>query len=341
MAELTDATTPQASTRPEHLLHGSMSPTGEEPKAVVDAPRTIHSTVRDAWRGRHLLGWLAARLLIKQYARTYVGRMWLVLKPVVDTLGKALVFGGIFGVVAPDGVPYLLFVLVGMQCWILFEQGVTWATRAFDRYRKVFRDIDLPLLLIPIAVMVDGVLQFGSYTVILLLAVVGYALADSQLYLALEPGLLLAPVAVALTLLFAIALGLWLGIANAHTRDVRHGLRYVMTIWLFLTPVLYPLSDMPAALAVVAQLNPMTPPIELFKFALLGTGEVDLLMLGYSVALTLTTLVSGVWLLAKLTPWLQLTAHRTLGGEDDLTGEDDEDDLDDDEARRAPPPRRG
>jgi lipopolysaccharide transport system permease protein len=262
--------------------------------------------------------------------------LWLVIKPIVDTFGKALVFGGVFGATAPEGVPYLLFVIVGMQCWIVFEQTVTWATRSYDRYRKIFRDIDIPLLLIPISVIADPLLQFLSYTGIFLVMLLAYYFIDGQVYLLLEPQLLLAPVALALTMVFALGLGIWLGIGNAQTRDVRWGVRYVLQIWMFLTPVLYPLRDLPGIFPTLAQLNPMTPLVEMFKFAVLGTGYVDARTLAYSVGVAVITLLSGVWVLSRLTPWLQLRAHRTLGGEDELTGEDEDDAVSATEERRPP-----
>jgi len=270
----------------------------DRPEVVVrDARDTIRSLVAHAWAERHLAPRLGVRVLVKRIAGTKLGYSWLVIRPVMETVGMTLLFGGLLQVPAPGPVPYLLFLLAGLTAWRLFDRTVYFQTRSFDLYRKIMKGVAFPLLLIPIAAAAFPAVEIAVYLLVFVVSVLVFLLVDGQLYLQIDTLALIAGFALIIT--SAFGLGFWTSVLNAKARDVRLGIRYVLQFWLFLTPVVYPLSALPKAYEWVAAVNPMTAPIELVKSGLLNVGNVrpdDLLL---SVCFAAVMLASGLWFYAR------------------------------------------
>ncbi len=270
----------------------------DRPEVVVrDARDTVRSSIRHAWAERHLAPRLGVRVLVKRIAGTKLGLSWLVIRPVMETVGMTLLFGGLLQVPAPGPVPYFLFVLAGLTGWRLFERTVYFQTRSFDLYRKMMKGVAFPLLLIPIAAAAFPAVEIAVYLLVFVVSVLVFLLVDGQLYLQIDTLALIAGFALIIT--SAFGLGFWTSVLNAKARDVRLGIRYVLQFWLFLTPVVYPLSALPKAYEWIAAVNPMTAPIELVKSGLLNVGNVrpdDLLL---SVCFAAVMLASGLWFYAR------------------------------------------
>lgn len=269
----------------------------DERGTIHERQPTIGDALRNGWANRYLLGWLGARMLIKQYARTKLGRAWLLTRPLLDTAGKAFIFGGVLGATAPGGQPYFLFVLIGMTGWIVFEQTLTWASRAFDRYRKLLRIYDFHPLLVPVSATSTGFVQGAAYLLVATLTVLYYVLVDGTLWLDLGVHSLFTLAGFCMLLLLAWGLGLWITTLNAYSRDIRYALPYGLQIWMFVTPIIYPLEQLPAGFQFLAWLNPMTAPIELFKHGILGpdAAKVTEQAVLVSLGLIVVSLVSGLW----------------------------------------------
>jgi len=267
---------------------------------VVIEPRQHGSGVRlrELWTSRKLLRFFARRALEKRYARTVLGKAWLIIRPALDVGSKALIFGGLLQ--APsNGVPYVLFFVCGMGIWHLFDRSVYWATRGMELNRSLLKKLYFPRILLPIASAVPGFVEFAVYVGFMALALAGYALVDGTLYLQLGPDLLAVLGAMALAILLALGLGLWTSVLGARTRDVRFSLRYGLGFWFFLTPVIYPISDVPPPYDTIAMVNPMAPVVELFRFGLIDAGEVLPGGLVYCSVLVLVVLVSGLWFFSR------------------------------------------
>lgn len=284
-------------------------------------PPSIRREISEAWRSRGLIPRLAARVVVKTYVKTILGRAWLVLRPVMDSLGLALLFGAVIGLEAPGGTPYLLFLLIGLYGWRLFERSLFWSTRSFDRYARIVRKLNPPLLLLPIAGIGPAIVESTVYALLIVGMLGFYAITDGTFYVVLGPELLLAVAGIALCLWFALALGLTLSVLNARARDVRIGLRYVLSIWFYVTPVIYPLSKLPATFQVLAQINPVTPMIELIKEGLLGVGRVDPLGVAWAVTATVGATVFGLWFFSRKVA--DFTTPRDSG----MLADDEEEDI--------------
>jgi len=270
----------------------------DRPEVVVrDAPDTIRSSVRHAWAERHLAPRLGVRVLVKLVAGTKLGLSWLAIRPLMETVAMTLLFGGVLQVSSPGPAPYFIFVLAGLTGWRLFERTVYYLTRSFDVYRKVMKEVALPLLLIPLASVAFPAVEISVYFLVFAVSIVIFYFVDGQFYLQIDTLALLGGFGLILTTAFGI--GLWTSVLNGKARDVRLAIRYVLQIWLFVTPVIYPLSALPKGYVWIAAVNPMTAPIELVKSGLLNTGDVradDLLL---SICFAAVMLVSGLWFYAR------------------------------------------
>ena len=281
---------------------------------ALDRPST-RRMLADAWHWRHLIPRIGVRVTLKSRSGTILGPGWMVLRPALNMFGMSLVFGGVLATPS-QGLPYLVFMLFGTHAWMLFDRAGHWTVRAFDTYRRVARSMYMPLLLIPLAAAVPALLEscvLGSFA---LLALIGYSIADGHSYLQFGPELLVGLAGYVLSFGLALAMGFWLSALNARARDVRIIFIYVLRIWMFVTPVVYPLSEMHGVFATLAYWNPVTAPVLMVKWGLLGVGSVP----AHALIISLTTFVvvgvSGVWFFTKMAP-TTLMVQPVMGGDDD------------------------
>jgi lipopolysaccharide transport system permease protein len=250
-------------------------------------------SLADAWDSRHLLRPLMA-YAVPDYAQTYLGRWWLILRPGLGIAAYTLLFGGIFGAKAPNGVPYLVFLLFGLQGWRLFQQTIVYETRSFQRLGRFARTLNLPLLLLPTASIARGLVDFAVHGGFGLIALLYYWIARGTLYLEIGPGLLAGVAGWALCVTFGWAVGLFSAAANARVRDVRYTLPVVLQFWLFCTPVVYPLEQVPDRYQPLAEANPLTGVMELIKWGFLDAGTVHAVALVWSIVAIVGTVGVGL-----------------------------------------------
>jgi lipopolysaccharide transport system permease protein len=277
--------------------------TAAEPVVIRDHQPTILEMVRDTWRYRGLVIPLGLRQVVKGYSGTRLGRPWLVIRPLFSVFGMALIFGSVLR--APsNGVPYLLFLVVGMIGWLVIERTVFWATRSFDSYRKVVGRLEVPVLLAPTAAIAPMLVDVGIMTLIAAGTAIYYYVTDGTLGIQMDPSLALAAAGLALGLALGWGVGLWLATLNALARDVRIMLRFVLPIWLYVTPVIYPASSLPDRWQFLATINPAAAPVELVKEGAFGVDSVTALSLAVSIAACVALIGLGLWFLTTLSPTL-------------------------------------
>lgn len=254
------------------------------------------------------------------YIRKYrLGATWIVLQSFMSLVGYTLIFGGgVFKVQTPNGMPYFIFMIVGMMGWNLFQQTLTVSARSFLRLRSVIKDMHIPLIIVPIAGSSQALIRWFVIFVFYLIALVYYWITTGTLYLQLAPTYLFQSV-FGLFLCVALAWGisLWTAPLTAHTRDVRMVLRFIVPFWFFITPVLYPIEQLHGKIRTLAELNPLSAPIEMAKVGLLGAGSVSIPFAIYSVVAISGVFASGIWFINRF-------GQRIVG----LAGADDEDDED-------------
>jgi ABC-type polysaccharide/polyol phosphate export permease len=244
------------------------------PTRVVEPPgSSLQQYFGDVWRLRAAFGYFFKRNMRKRYGRTFFGYLWFVLPYLIPLFLGTLVFGGILGVGVP-GIPYFLYFSVTLGTWVLFSQTAYFSTRSLEINRSELRRLYVPRLLPVMAGVTLPALAFAFYLVMMFAVTGFYVLTRGDFYLHIRPETLLVPVALAMIVVFAWACALWFSTLAPRARDVRRMAGYVIGIWYFLTPVMYPIGQIPSGWQFMASLNPITAPVEMVKQGWLGVGDV-------------------------------------------------------------------
>ena len=278
---------------------------------------TMWEMAAETWHERRLIPRVGVRITVKGFAGTKLGRGWLFLRPIIAIFGMALLFGAVLDTPS-QGLPYIVFLLFGSHAWMAFERSAFWGVRCFDSYRRVARKLHFPLLIVPTAGLIPAGIEWLVLGTVAVLTLIGFSIADATMYLEVAPALLLAPVGYVLAAAVGyIVGGLWLAPLNALARDVRIVFRFVLQPWMFITPVVYPSTQLEGNLKLMATLNPVAAPVEMVRYGLFGIGEVQLAALGVTMITVVFGGLGGLWYFTRMAPDL-------LSRQPDV-GEDDED----------------
>jgi lipopolysaccharide transport system permease protein len=273
--------------------------------AVVHEPWLIEPTrsglgaaARELWAYRRLFIFFSVQGIKALYEGTSLGIFWLFARPLLPVLISTFVFGSLLQI-SSNGVPYFLFMLTGNSVWMLFDRSLLWATRSLDSQRAIIKKLYFPRQIVPVAAVAPALVYFGIYMTLIVLAAFYYLFKDGRWYLAIGPGWLIAFAVAALAIVMAVALGFFTAVWQTRFREVRYGLRYVMMFWFYLTPVIYPMSQVPPHLQWVIYLNPMASIVETFKWGLLGVGSFPVLPLLSSLVVLTIVFAAGLWYFSR------------------------------------------
>jgi len=246
------------------------------------------------WEYRDLLALLIHREFASKYKQTILGPAWFILQPLMTSIVFTIFFGRV-AKVPTDGIPPVLFYLCNQLGWNYLQQNISTGGSIFTSNANLFGKVFFPRLVVPISVVLSNlfacVLQLGSFLVIYL----GFMLLVPG-----TKGLHLTPAALLLPLLFfhtgALSLGvcLWMSSLTAKYRDLNQVMQLLVQLWMFASPVIYPLSNFPVKWRWVAELNPMTAILEAFRLCLLGIGTLTPESLIMSIAGTVVILLTGM-----------------------------------------------
>jgi lipopolysaccharide transport system permease protein len=251
----------------------------KQQKWVIEPARVgLIARAEELWRYRRILWFFASRRINERYEDATLGRFWMFAQPLAPILISTLIFGSMLQVPS-EGVPYFLFFLTGMSCWRIFERGVLRVTRSLDQNRGLIKKVYFPRLIAPISSAAPALTEFGVFFALLVATCIYYFVKDGVFYLRLGPQLLVGVLAVAMAAFLSISVGLWTSVMQVRHKDVQFSIRYFMQLWHYVTPVIFPLSELlkvlPPQLHFVAYLNPMSPVVEMYKWAVLGIGHVS------------------------------------------------------------------
>jgi lipopolysaccharide transport system permease protein len=254
----------------------------------------VISRARELWAYRYLWWYFASNTIRDLYRKSVFGWAWLLFRVAGPVGLSSLIFGGVLNVPS-QGVPYFLFFLCGTTTWVLFERSLLVVTRSIERNRRLITKVYFPRLILPMAAVAPALLYLTILLIVTIVSVVILHQRNGVWYITISPRLLVSVAAILLSLLFAIAVGLWTSVLQARYRDIRYGLRYFMPFWFYFTPVIYPLEHIPEKWRWVVAINPMVPIVELYKWGTIGQGSVSPRGLATSFALIMLTLVLGMW----------------------------------------------
>ena len=241
---------------------------------------------RELWDYRELLYFLVWRSLKVRYKQTILGVTWAFLQPLMAMLIFSVFFGRL-AKIPSDGVPYPVFAYCGLLPWQLFSLAVTECGNSLVGNQHLITKVYFPRLIIPIAGVVAGTVDFAIAFALLL---------AMQVYYGIYPGgrLLFFPVFILFALVTALAIGIWLSALNVKYRDVRYVIPFLTQFWMFATPVAYPSSLVPARWRPLVGLNPMAGVVEGFRWALLGTRSGTGPLMLVSALIVLLMLLAGI-----------------------------------------------
>jgi lipopolysaccharide transport system permease protein len=255
--------------------------------------------LKEVWAYRELLYFLVWRDVKIRYKQTVLGAAWAILQPLLTMIVFTIFFGKLANV-GSDGLPYPVFSLAGLLPWGFFSQGLSQSAGSIVSDSGLITKVYFPRLVIPIASVLSGIVDFGIAFFLLIGLMIWYGLAPAVTAVLLPLFLVLAMGA-------ALGVGLWLSALNVEFRDVRYVVPFFIQIWLFVTPVIYPASRVSAKLDQMGLpiwiygLNPMAGVVEGFRWALLRSGgSLQWSVLAASVATTVLALVSGAFYFRRM-----------------------------------------
>lgn len=248
----------------------------------------------ELWEYRDLLAVLVRRDFISRYRQTILGPAWFVVQPLLTAAVFAVVFGRV-AKIGTDGVPTPLFYLAALLGWNYFSQNLAAGGGTFVNNAHLFGKVYFPRLVIPLAAVVSNLVALALQGIPLLLFL-GYYAAVGRLgeSVRLTPALALFPLAVAWTGAISFGVSLWMAAGTARYRDLVHLNQYLVQVWMFVTPVFYPLSVVGPEWRAWLWLNPMAANIELYRWTLLGAGTFDGSLVASSFLWTLLILAGGL-----------------------------------------------
>lgn len=242
--------------------------------------------LRGLWQYRELMWILVGRDLKVMYRQAALGAAWAILQPLFAVAIFTVVFG-IFGRFSSEGVPYPVFALAAILPWTYFSEGVRRSGTGLVNEGDLIRKIYFPRLVISLSGVITPLVDFAITFVVLLAMMLWYGVMPTWQIVMVIPLL-------AVTGLLALAIGLWIGPINVRFRDIKHTLPFVLQVWMYGSPIIYPLSMIPDRWKALYSLNPIVGIIEGFRWAILGKGDVDVTAIGISAALIVVLLTTGL-----------------------------------------------
>jgi len=240
----------------------------------------------EIWQYRELIYFFVWRDLKVRYKQTAVGAGWAVLQPLM-TMAIFTLFFGKLAKIPSDGIPYPIFFYAALLPWTYFATALSSSTSAITDNQRMITKVYFPRIILPLASVVSGLVDFAIGFVLLIGLMFYYGVAPAI-------ALLWLPVFLLLAVVTALAAGLWLAAWNAIYRDVRYVIPFLIQLWMFASPVAYPSSLIPTQWRWLYGLNPMAGVIEGFRWALSGQGAPPGQMMVVSTATVVVLLVGGL-----------------------------------------------
>ena len=240
---------------------------------------------KELWAYRELLYFLAWRDVKVRYKQTAIGAAWAILQPLLTMLIFLVVFKG-FAKVPSDGIPYPIFTYTALLAWNLFSGALNRCSTSVVGQANLISKVYFPRLIVPLSATISGLVDFVVAFVLLLGMMFWFGVFPSWAILTLPFFLLLG-------LVTALAVGLWLSALNVRYRDVGHAIPFLIQLWMFASPIAYPVSLVPDKWRLLYSLNPIAGVVEGFRWALLGKERPDLAIIGASAAAVIAILLGG------------------------------------------------
>ena len=247
--------------------------------------------LRDVWQYRDLIALFVRRDFVSRYKQTILGPLWLIIQPIMNSLVFTVIFGNIAGL-PTDGLPQMLFYLSGTVLWHYFSNCLTGTSQTFINNAHLFGKVYFPRLVTPISIVISNLITLAIQFALFMVFWLFFYSRGAEIYF--------TSWALALPLLMLLMAGLGLGfgiiISSLTTkyRDLNYLVSFGVSLWMYATPIIYPVSSIPKRWRWVAEINPISPIVETFRAGFLGAGSASWLRLSYSFVFMLVVLLIGV-----------------------------------------------
>ncbi len=260
----------------------------ENHETIIESSRGLPCLgLADVWEYRDLLFFLLWREIKGRYRQMALGPLWMLVAP----LGQMIIYSVLLGVLArlpSEGVPYALFTYAGLLPWQFFANTTRQTADSLVNQQAIIAKVYFPRLIIPLVSVLSGLVDFLASLVVLAILMLFFRVAPAWTFVALPFFLILAT-------MLGLGIGLWLACLNVKFRDTAIGLGFALEALRFLTPVVYASSLIPERWQTLYHLNPLTPVIEGFRWALLGVGPMPNWTAAWAVLVALLVLISGAF----------------------------------------------
>jgi len=248
--------------------------------------------LKEVWNFRELLYFLTKRDIKVRYKQTVLGGLWAIIQPVFTMVVFTLFFGRL-AKIPSDGIPYPIFVYVGLLPWTYFANALTSSGNSLVGSANLITKVYFPRLIVPASASLAGLLDFFISMLVLGVMMIYYQFLPGI-------GILLFPFLVGLTFLCAVGVGLWLSALNVQYRDIRYVIPFLIQLWLFISPVIYPISIVNEKYQWLLAINPMGGLIKAYRASLLGHLPIDWFLLGISTAIILVIFTTGLYYFRRM-----------------------------------------
>ena len=275
-------------------LYADETPKGDTrvPTLKISPPKKWTSiNTHELWNYRELLYTFIWRDVKVRYKQTVLGFLWVIIQPLFMMVIFTFFFGKLAGIPS-DNVPYPLFVLAALLPWALFSEGITRSTLSMVSNAAIMTKVYFPRLIMPLSGVISPLVDFIMSMSVLVVMMVYYGYVPTLMVVFL-------PIFIVLAMATSFSVGIWASALNVKYRDFQYTIPFLIQIWLFASPVVYPSSLLPESLQFLYNLNPMVAVIEGFRWVLLGT-EAPGSGTFISVGLVIALLISGLFYFRRM-----------------------------------------
>jgi lipopolysaccharide transport system permease protein len=257
-----------------------------------------HIDLGEIWRYRDLIELFVRRNIVVQYKQTILGPLWYLIQPILTVIMNMVVFGNI-AKMSTDGMPQALFYMAGNICWFYFSNCLNQSSNTFIANQSMFGKVYFPRLVVPIAVVISNLLRFVIQVGLFVVLYLYFFMAGAPI--APNWAILLTPLLVMMLAGLGLGFGILISSLTTKYRDFTILFTFVVQLWMYATPIVYPLSMVEeGSLRTLIMANPMTSIIEAFKYATLGQGFFSWYALGYSFLFMSVLLLFSVVIFNKV-----------------------------------------
>jgi lipopolysaccharide transport system permease protein len=247
--------------------------------------------LKELWEYRELVYTFAMRDIKVRYKQTALGAAWAVIQPFMMMVVFTIFFGKL-AKIPSEGIPYPLFSYAALLPWTLFSEGITRSTNSMITNANIMTKVYFPRLVMPISGILSPLIDFMIAFIILIAMMLYYGFVPTI-------NIIWLPVFILLALMTSLGVGLWLSAFNVQYRDFQYTLPFLIQLWLFASPVVYPSTLLPESYRWIYGLNPMAGVIEGFRWALLGTNPPSS-MIAFSFVIVMVLLISGAYYFKRM-----------------------------------------